>query len=76
MLKHGNARHAVGRERKICDPANGVEPQRRVEMREQGAAAGDFPFQSRAEPLRIDRDEQKVRLAGEMLRRRLPDLRR
>ena len=66
---------AVGSERKGLDPVDGVEPQRRVKMREQCPAPGDFPFEGRTEPFRIDRYEQKVGLAGEVFRGRFPDLR-
>ncbi len=66
---------SVGIEREILDPADGVEPQWRIEMREQSPATGDFPFEGRAECFRLDRHEQKVGSAGEVFGGRLPDLR-
>ena len=65
----------VGIERESLDPSDGVETQRGVEVGEQSPATGDFPFQRRAECFRVDRNEQKVGLAGEVLRGRFGDLR-
>jgi hypothetical protein len=43
-------------------------------MREEGAAAGRFPFERRAEGIGVDRDENEVALPGEMFRGGLFDL--
>src|SRR5689334_8784162 len=65
---------AVGakRQRNHVDCVLHVE--RGVKMREQRAAARRLPLQNAAECVALDRDENKVRLAGEMLRRGFLDL--
>ena len=56
------------------DARDVVEGERRVKMREQGAAARDLPFQRVAKSRCVNGDEQEVVLAGEMFRRRFFDL--
>src|SRR5262249_52597235 len=56
------------------DPAHGAERQRAIEVREEGTAAGGFPFKPGAKGVGVDRDDNEVALAREMLRGGLRDL--
>ena len=66
---------AAGRvEPHVGHPPHRAKRQRRVEVREQRPAAGGLPAQRVAERRRRHRDQQQVRLAGEVARRRLAHL--
>lgn len=56
----------VRAKRERLDPKHGGKIERRVEMREQRAAARWLPFQGRPEPFGIERDKNKIAVPGEM----------
>ena len=57
---------AVGIAPESFDPDDRIETKRVIKMRKQGVAARRLVAQSRAELLRIGRDEQKIVSVGEM----------
>lgn len=65
---------AVVAERQRSHPGNVAKPEDAVKMREKRAAARRFPFQSVAEIQAIDRNQQQIHFAGEMLRSRFANL--
>jgi len=74
LLQRWKYMPVVRTERQRLDPPHGVERQHAVEVREQRAAAGQFPFECSAKGIGVDRDENEVVLPGEMFRGGLRNL--